>query len=489
VAETEAEEAAEEASESSEGMRFMSSEAEVESESENEDYPLAYPLPDGSVVDYDTDEVANDPHVPSKRDNWLSNGVIQPQKVPWKPTDPQTAETQAEETRAAAAEEAELSSPNTLDATVMRESTNTMTQSARCLMYCANGYGLCTRENQKGCACAAGCQCNRGEAEATCMEHCHPHNQMYFVYGYHDANHFSPHFWHKSIGDVLDHYDMVRSCFDGCQKRGKCRARFCPRHPSGGYKCKECKRLTHTFRPRRGRKTGRYYVVPRPSRGNGRVPMRAVVHMQNHGIVTDEWGHYVGEHNHAHVHAYPEHWFPRWQETSAEVTSEAEAEAEAETGSEAEAGSEMEVHMEEGASHAVEAEAATESESAAESEAEYVNVAQTPYATAVAASATNIRRTRPRVVKAQRTRPMNDEDMADNGIVDSVTPQDPLAGRDFDCNFYDCTGMSSEPHVKPGSLNPAVPWKNPGEARTTTFGTVPDMLEPRSEVKIVYADN
>jgi len=234
-------------------------------------------------------------------------------------------------------------------------------------------------------------------------------------------------------------------------------------------------------------------VVPRPSRGNGRVPTRAVVHMHNHGIVTDEWGHYVGEHNHAHVHRIPEHWFPRWAETSAEVTSEAEAETGAEA--EAEAGSEMEVHMEEGAGQAVEAEVASESEAESEAsaeseaEAEYVNAAQTPSVTAISASATNIRRTRPRVVKAQRVRPMNNEDMADNGIVDSVTPQDPLAGRNFDCNFYDCTGMSSEPHVKPGSLNPAIPWRNPGEARTTTFSTVPDMLEPRSEVKIVYADN
>lgn len=153
AAEAEAEEEAEAATEaSSEGMRF----AESESESESEDYPNAYPLPDGSVVDYDTDEVANDPHVPSARDNWLSNGVIQPQKIPWKPVDPETAETRAEEKAAAQAEEAEMTSEDTWDATVMRESTNTMTQSARCLMYCANGYGLCTRENQKGCACAAG---------------------------------------------------------------------------------------------------------------------------------------------------------------------------------------------------------------------------------------------------------------------------------------------------------------------------------------------
>jgi hypothetical protein len=216
-----------------------------------------------------------------------------------------------------------------------------------------------------------------------------------------------------------------------------------------------------------------------------------VLHHSHHGIVTDQWGHYAGEHTHAHIHRIPEHFFPRWAEQSAEVTSEAEAEAE--TSTESESG--MEVHMEEGtgatveAEVATEAEAETEAETSTESEAEYVNVAQTPYATAVAASATNIRRVAPRVPKVQRTRPMNEEDMADNGVVDSVTPQDPLAGRDFDCNFYDCTGMSSEPPVKPGSLNPAVPWRNPQEARTTTFSTVPDMLEPRSEVKIVYADN
>jgi len=199
--------------------------------------------------------------------------------------------------------------------------------------------------------------------------------------------------------------------------------------------------------------------------------------MGHHGILTDEWGHYAGEHTHAHVHRYPAHWFPRWQETSAEVTSEAEAESE--TG--------MEVHMEEGAAQTVEAEAENGAE--AESESEYVNVAQTPFATAVSASATNIRQPRPRTVKVGRKRPVNNADMADNGIVEDYTPQDPLAGRDFDCNFYDCTGMSSEPHVKPGAMNPAIPWKNPQEARTTTFSTVPDMLEPRSEVKIVYADN
>lgn len=139
--------------------------------------------------------------------------------------------------------------------------------------------------------------------------------------------------------------------------------------------------------------------------------MRAVIHQSNHGIITDEWGHYVGEHRHSHVHAVPEHWFPRWQETSAEVTSEAEAE----TSAEAKAGTEMEVHMEEGAGQSVEAEVATEaeaeSEASAESEAEYVNVAQTPSVTAISASSSNIRRIRPHVAKIQRTRPVTAHDL------------------------------------------------------------------------------
>ncbi len=55
------------------------------------------------------------------------------------------------------ADAAELAKPDT----VMQESVNTMTRSAKCLMVCANSYGLCTRRNKKGCACAAGTFCSR----------------------------------------------------------------------------------------------------------------------------------------------------------------------------------------------------------------------------------------------------------------------------------------------------------------------------------------
>ena len=155
----------------------------------------------------------------------------------------------------------------------------------------------------------------------------------------------------------------------------------------------------------------------------------------------------------------------------------------------------MEVHMEEGQQQVVEAdaamaaaadsEAAMEAQAQAEAEDGYVHVVSTPYAQAVTADASNIQRFAPRVVPQQFVRPIDGEDMADNGPVSAVKPQDPLAAK-IDCNFYDCTGVQSEPYVPAGSLNPVEPYTWKRDTRTTTFSTVPDMLEPRAEHKTVF---
>jgi hypothetical protein len=233
--------------------------------------------------------------------------------------------------------------------------------------------------------------------------------------------------------------------------------------------------------------------------------MRRVVHDTHAGMVTDQWGHPLGHHHHRHSHLIPEHWFPRWAEQSAEVTADAEA-AEGATfrvetehamaegvhmEADAEAGAEVEAEVVAESEAETEAESESEAESEAEAESEYVNVAVGRHTTSVSAAATNIRQIAPRVVRSPRVRPVNAADMsrmASNGAVPSAHDQDPLADHNFDCNFYDCTGTSSEPFVPVGSLNPDIPYRNPGEARTTTFSTVPDMLEPRSEVKMVIVD-
>lgn len=437
------------------------------------------------VVAHNVDHVEATPHEPSEADGFVSYGVTESVKAPWKAPSKWQSEVDAADEKLSAAEEKELLKVDT----VIEESTNTMTLSARCLMGCANSYGLCTRSNGRGCACAAGCMCNRGEADATCAQHCHPDNHMNFVYGYHDADHFSPHFWGKTIGDTMADYQQVRACLAGCARRGKCKPRFCPRHPAGGYKCSECKRLQVVpHSSRRGEKV--YHTVERVTR-TAHVHHVDVEHSHAH---VDGWGHV---HRHGHTHrVHRAHVLPRFAETEASTEAEAETEmeSESESGAEAEAEEGMAVHMEEGTAQVVEADAAmnaaaesdAEMEAQAQSEAEdgYVHVVHTPYVQSVTADASNIRRYAPRVVEEQFVRPVNGADIADNGIVSAVKPQDRLAGK-IDCNFYDCTGQQSEPYVPVGSLNPVQPYVYKADTRTTTFSTVPDMLEPRAELKTV----
>jgi len=417
------------------------------------------------VVQHDVDHIESD-----------DDTIIEPVKVPWKEPDAFTKETTASDDKLSGAEEAELARVDS----VMAESTNTMTQSARCLMHCANGYGLCTRTNEGGCACAAGCMCNRGEAEATCSEHCHPDNQMNFVYGYHDANHFSPHFWGKTIGDVMTHYGQVRACLVGCAKRGKCAPRFCPRHPSGGYKCADCQRLEVV--PIRGSKAKRYYTTPRPSR-DGHIH-----HIVHHTHEHDAFDHFGHLHRHSHSHAHHHVHYPAFveSETESEAETESHSEAEAETGMKVvmESNAEADQMVEADAKVESESESSIESEAQAEADAGYVTVSETPYATTVTSTSSNIRPLSPRRVPEQFIAPYPGDDHADNGIVSSVVSQDPLAAQ-IDCNFYDCTGVQSEPYVPVGSMNPNVPYRYKPDTRTTTFSTVPDMLEPRAESKFV----
>jgi len=184
---------------------------------------------------------------------------------------------------------------------------------------------------------------------------------------------------------------------------------------------------------------------------------------------------------------------PRFVETESHTEADAEAEGENESESESEGEGEMEVHMEadSSASQMVEADVATKSdaelEAQAQAEAEdgFVHVTHTPYhTTRVSSDFSNIQRIRPRTVHHQSVQPLGGADMARNGPVNPAIPQDPLA-RKIDCNYYDCTGMQSEPYVPAGSLNPVIPWRYNREPRTTTFSTVPDMLEPYAEQKTV----
>lgn len=457
-----------------ESPRFAEAASEGEAEGEAEGESIY-----DEVVPHDVDHVEATPHVPGWRDGFVSYGVPAAVKAPWKAPSAWRAAVDKESAELGKMEEQELLKADT----VMEESTNTMTLSARCLMGCANSYGLCTRGNGKGCACAAGCMCNRGEADATCAEHCHPDNHMNFVYGYHDADHFSPHFWGKTIGDTMTDYQHVRACLAGCARRGKCKPRFCPRHPSGGYKCSECKRLEVVpFTSRRGEK--RYATVER-------VTKTAHLHhtVQHSHARVDAYGNVVRHTHTRHTYSLPT---ARFAETDAHVEMEAEAEADAEQQVDADAG--MAVHMEEGSAQVVEADeamsAAAESdaelEAQAQAEAEdgYVHVLHTPFVQSVTADASNIPRYAPRVVEEQFVRPVGGEDMADNGPVSAAKPQDRLAAQ-IDCNFYDCTGQQSEPYVPVGSLNPVQPYVWKRDTRTTTFSTVPDMLEPRAEHKTV----
>jgi len=281
----------------------------------------------------------------------------------------------------------------------------------------------------------------------------------------------------------MSHYGQVRACLVGCAKRGRCRPRFCPRHPSGGYKCADCQRLEVVPLPkRRGDKSQRYYTAPRASRDGH---LHHIVHHTHEHDAVDHFGHLVRHaHSHAHHHV---HW-PAMVESEAA----AEAETETESQSEAEADSGMKVVMESNAEadQMVEADAKADSEAAIEAEAQaeadagYVTVTETPYATTVSSTPSNIRPLAPRRVPEQFIAPYPGEDHADNGIVDARVPQDPLAA-EIDCNFYDCTGMQSEPYVLVGSMNPNVPYRYKPDTRTTTFSTVPDMLEPRAESKYV----
>jgi len=453
------------------------------------------------VVAHEVDHVEKTPHVPSQDDNFVSHRATEDVKVPWKVPSTWQQEVDAADAKLNAAEEKELLAPDT----VVEESTNTMTLSARCLMTCANSYGLCTRTNGRGCACAAGCMCNRGESGASCAQHCHPDNQMNFVYGYHDADHYSPHFWGKTIGDTMSDYQQVRACLDGCAKRGICKPRFCPRHPTGGFKCSECKRLQVVPASRR-RGEKRYHLVEQVQRKAylHRTATHRTAHHHHH---VDGWGHV---HHHVHSHTRHEHASPysypyRFAavEDDAEAEAESEAEADAETDAEAESESEsesgaeegMEVHMEEGERQVVDADEAMtaaaasdallEAQAEAEADSGYVHVVRTPFVSSVSTDGSNIQRYAPRVVAPQYVRPINGQDMAPNGPVSAGRKQDPLADK-IDCNFYDCTGQQSEPYVPVGSLNPVRPYVYKPDTRTTTFSTVPDLLEPRTELKTVY---
>lgn len=203
----------------------------------------------------------------------------------------------------------------------------------------------------------------------------------------------------------------------------------------------------------------RYFTVPYPKRV-GVIHHRVhSTHSDTHSV--DAFGQ-IHHHHHTHTHHDHDH-YPRFAETGAEVESEAEAES----------GADMAVHME------TDAETVHNAEAEAKADSEYIGMTHTPYTTTYGVSATNIQQPRPRVVSQQRVWPQNGADAASNGPVDAYVPQDRLAAK-VDCNFMDCTGMQSEPFVPAGSLNPVIPYVNKPETRTTTFSTVPDLLEPRT---------
>jgi len=261
---------------------------------------------------------------------------------------------------------------------------------------------------------------------------------MYFVYGYHDADHFSPHLWNKNIGDTLENYDHVRACLRGCAARGKCKARFCPKHPSGGYKCDACKRMDIV--EIKGSKGHKYFTVPHPKRQG--VIRHRVTESEKKRSYVDQYGQ-VHHYTHTTTHYDHDH-YPRFAEQHAEVEAETEAGAEAEAG--------------------------TESES--ESSDKFIDHQTGRYYSNINLRATNIQPIAPRAQPKPYVPKERGADYADNGLV-----SDNMREEEF------------ENYVEPGMLNPPVPYVYKPEARTTTFSTVPDMLEPRSETKVVYNYN
>ncbi len=240
----------------------------------------------------------------------------------------------------------------------------------------------------------------------------------------------------------------------------------------------------------------RYFTVPRPSRSGARRPARVervVVH--EHDAV-DEWGHLV---RHTHTHH-----FPRFAQVHTSAETEAQTHAQSGMQFEMEEGSNTEQQQKVAADVMLQTDAQLEAQAQLEAETGYVHVRHTPFATAITHNPSNIEPVayqgpRPQVIKGVRPPllPLShlhfslspavclflpqrtSMDFANNGRVTAHMPQDPAAQK-IDCNFYDCTGLQSEPYQPVGSLNPVEPYVNRPETRTTTFGTVPDMLEPRT---------
>jgi len=71
---------------------------------------------------------------------------------------------------------------------------------------------------------------------------------------------------------------------------------------------------------------------------------------------------------------------------------------------------------------------------------------------------------------------------ADNYPIDATLEQDPLAVKMSDEQLG---SYLIDPYMPPGSLNPVKPYINNPEPRTTTFSTVPDMLQQQAQAQVV----
>jgi len=300
-----------------------------------------------------------------------------------------------------------------------------------------------------------------------------------FVYGYHDTAHLAPHVWGKSVGETLENYSLVRECLAGCAHRGKCKARFCPRHPKGGYQCAECKKMA--FIPRNGRPHSRYMKYSCGSKPKPKPKRRPHVrmHVHRHHDVMDSWGH-VTHHHHHHTREFVPMPMYRFQEEEQQGGDEQEVEQQQSD----EEG--VDVHMMDDTEPMLaEAEevagSSSEDDSDSDSgEAMLQTSEQGPhYPFGYGYQPGYTTRTHyghvvevPVAMKARRQRVPRDQ------------IEDPLAFK-IDCNYYDCTKADNAAVSPVGSLNPVEPYVNIQEARTTTFRTVPDLLQDRAHTDIV----
>jgi len=370
--------------------------------------------------------------------------------------------------------------------TVIAESTNTMTQSAKCLMLCANRVGLCTRRNQLGCACAAGCQCNRGEADATCSEHCHPANQMQFVYGYHDSDHFSPHFWRTTIGDTLVNYALVRECLGGCQKRGKCKPRFCPRHPMGGFKCTACRRMSSVARPP-PRRPARHYSNGKRKPSKQSKAIKKIAKKLAKKILNKLTGKKNGKQNGKKPKSNGVK--PKGKAGKKKPRNERDDEPQFRSVRPGEGYTNERRDLRynapkqrrsgrrgRGRGRRLEYDAPDPSRG------NRLDIRSDKYGTAVRMAPRDNRPIQPRRVKPFNVLypKLHGENYADNYPVDPTMEQDPIA-------FPIPKTYVDDPYIPVGSLNPVKPYINNPQPRTTTFRTVPDMLQPQAQTEIIIA--